>query len=165
MNAPKGIETFKYESANDLSAQLEKTITGLKDRGDVTIIMAAAPADYRPQTFSDKKLPKSKGEGMSLELAPNADIIKGIAERRKEYPNLKKIVAFAANDSKDLMEKASEKLKEKKVDFIVANDVFSSVNQEMTELFLIDRNGLRGSSKRVTKKAAASWLIGELFSI
>ena len=163
--APKGMHAVSYESASDLESILKDTLKELKDSKEITVIMAAAPADYRPKEVNDKKLPKSKQDGVTLNLVVNPDIIKGVAERRSEHPNLKTIVAFAANDSDGLIKRAVEKLIYKKVDFIVANDVLNSVNQDRTELFLIDKQGLRGSSTRLTKTAAAKWLVHELFEL
>lgn len=163
VDVPNGITTKRFQSTGDLHLLLENSIKELQHESDLSVIMAAAPADYRPKEYSNRKLPKE--EELSLRLTSNPDIIKDISLKRDQFPNLKRIVAFAADDSENLIERASKKLSEKRVDFIVANDILGSVNQDTTELFLLDKIGVRGSSKRVTKKAAASWLIEELFLI
>lgn len=162
---PTGVEVINFESASDLNSCLHETISKLGDAKEVTLVMAAAPADFRPENQSQVKLPKASQDNSSIKLTLNPDIIKGVAERRAEYPNLKNIVAFSATDSDGLIEKAREKLSQKGADFIVANVVSTSVNQEMTELFLIDKNGLLGSSSRVEKKVAAKWLLQEVLGI
>lgn len=165
VSVPDGVDVSYFESAEDLNKLLNQVILDLKEVKDITLIMTAAPADFRPENVSDAKLPKNSDKHSSIKLTLNPDIIKAIAERRSEFGNLTNIVAFSATDEDGLFEKATKKLNEKKVDFVVANVISTSVNQELTELFLIDRQGLRGSSNRVPKRAAAKWLLQEIFGI
>jgi phosphopantothenoylcysteine decarboxylase/phosphopantothenate--cysteine ligase len=165
VNIPHEMEFVQYESAVELDECLQLEISKSDPYSSITLVMAAAPADFRPASVSDEKLPHSKDKGINLELIPNPDILKGIAARRKNFPQLEKIVAFAANDKDGLIERASQKLKNKNADYIVANDVKLSANQETTELFLLDKTGLLGSSTKVSKQLAAKWLVKELFQL
>jgi len=82
------------------------------------VIMAAAVADFRPQNVLDEKITKRKNGSYLLQMEKNPDILKELGEKRRNHI----LVGFAAETS-ELMENAEAKLKEKKLDLIVANDV------------------------------------------
>ena len=88
-----------------------------KDEYDL-IIMAAAPADYRPKKPFDGKL---KGETLSLELIKNPDIAATVGH--SDYKG--RLIVFAA-ECNDLDTYAREKLVAKNADMLVANDVSRS---------------------------------------
>jgi len=98
------------------------------------IIKAAAVADFKCSTENCNKI-KKKGDDtiMILELTKNPDII-GELGMIKEHRIL---VGFAA-ETENILENASEKLKKKRLDLIIANDVgksgigFGSDNNEVT---------------------------------
>jgi phosphopantothenoylcysteine decarboxylase/phosphopantothenate--cysteine ligase len=80
------------------------------------IIMAAAPADFRPAAAADHKLKKADGEdNLRIELTKNPDIIASL-------PHGGVRVGFAA-ETRNLAEYAKMKLPSKRLHFIVANDV------------------------------------------
>jgi len=81
------------------------------------VIMAAAVADFRPQNTLQEKIKKTNGTYI-LKLEKNPDILKELGEKKGEHI----LVGFAAETS-ELMENAGQKLKEKNLDIIVANDV------------------------------------------
>jgi len=78
------------------------------------LIMAAAPADFRPATAASQKI-KRTGESISVELTPNPDIIAGLSG-----PFIK--VGFAA-ETEDVLVHAHQKIAKKGLDLIAANDV------------------------------------------
>jgi phosphopantothenoylcysteine decarboxylase/phosphopantothenate--cysteine ligase len=81
------------------------------------VVMAAAVADFRPKAVSDEKLKKHDGVP-EIVLEPTPDILRALAERRtRQY-----LVGFAAETSR-LREHASDKLRAKQLDLLVANDV------------------------------------------
>jgi phosphopantothenoylcysteine decarboxylase/phosphopantothenate--cysteine ligase len=86
------------------------------------IVMAAAVADYQPEERSAGKIVKGPG-GMVVTLKRTPDILAALgawrAERGGQSPAL---VGFAA-ETGDPVPRAREKLRAKRVDFIVANDV------------------------------------------
>ncbi|HEY2982246.1 MAG TPA: phosphopantothenoylcysteine decarboxylase, partial [Anaerolineales bacterium] len=85
------------------------------------LVMAAAPADFRPKNVAGNKLKKRDGiPQIELEAAP--DILKTVADLRSRVQRPRVVVGFAA-ESRDLLENAAEKLKSKQLDFIAANDV------------------------------------------
>jgi phosphopantothenoylcysteine decarboxylase / phosphopantothenate---cysteine ligase len=97
------------------------------------LIMAAAPADFRPANPAGQKLKKSRGvPEIQLELAP--DILAHISQLKaqKGYPRL--LVGFAA-ETENLLENAAAKLRGKKLNLLVANDVSASDSG-----FVVDTN-------------------------
>ena len=112
--APEGVRIVKLESARDL---LEAMTAEAPDH-DV-IIQAAAVADYRPEICQDTKIKKKSGQAMTLTLVENPDVAQAVAKIRRKGQIL---VGFAA-ETDHVTEHATEKLKKKKLDMIVANDV------------------------------------------
>ena len=84
------------------------------------IIKAAAVSDYRPKSTSNQKV-KKLDVHTSLELERNPDILGEIGSLKGD----RVLVGFAA-ETEDLIANAREKLKEKHLDLIVANDVSRS---------------------------------------
>lgn len=85
------------------------------------LVMAAAVADFRPKHVAADKMKKRDGiPQIELEAAP--DVLKAVAGLRSKKQMPKVVVGFAA-ESRDLLDNASEKLKSKNLDLIVANDI------------------------------------------
>jgi len=83
------------------------------------LIMAAAVADYtlaRPAKTKIKKTDKS----LTIRLKPTADILKWAGEHKRVKSKRQIVVGFALED-KALRKRAEQKLKDKKLDMIVAN--------------------------------------------
>ncbi|MFS0894444.1 bifunctional phosphopantothenoylcysteine decarboxylase/phosphopantothenate--cysteine ligase CoaBC [Microbacterium sp. 179-I 3D3 NHS] len=87
------------------------------------VVMAAAVADYRPVTTSDRKLTKDVGGLAGIELIENPDIVAALARGRRPGQI---IVAFAAEtpeDQAEMLERARGKRERKGVDLLVVNEV------------------------------------------
>ncbi len=85
------------------------------------LIMAAAVADFRPAQIAGDKIKKRDGIPQ-IKLEATEDILATVANLRSELKHLQAVIGFAA-ESRALLENASEKLKSKKLDFIIANDI------------------------------------------
>lgn len=85
------------------------------------LIMAAAPADFRPARKAGDKIKKEKGLPV-IEMQPTIDILQAVAEQRGKSGWPKRVIGFAA-ESRDLLDNAAAKLKRKRLDMIVANDI------------------------------------------
>ncbi len=116
LKAPVGAALLPVCSAEEmLNAVLEETANA-----DV-LLMAAAVADFRPKQTAQKKLKKREGiPQIKLEAAP--DILGRLASPNSGASRPRVTVGFAA-ESRDLLKNASEKLHEKKLDFIAANNI------------------------------------------
>lgn len=115
LEPPYGIETVPVVSAEDTRREVLNRLRGV----DV-LLMAAAVADYRPVRTAPHKIRKSEGS-LVLELERTADVLAAVAARRRR-PLL---VGFAA-ETENVVERARHKLREKKLDLVVANDVSRS---------------------------------------
>ena len=82
------------------------------------IIKAAAVADFRPVERDEQKTKKGDTESFSIKLQRNPDILAELGQRKGE----KLLIGFAA-ETEELIKHASEKLKKKNLDLIVANDI------------------------------------------
>lgn len=111
--APAGVTVVKGESALEM---MEAVLSRLPEQ-DV-IIKAAAVADYRPAEQAEHKIKKNEDE-MTMRLVKNPDIAQAVGERKKPSQLL---VGFAA-ETQHLETFAQEKLKKKRCDLLVANDV------------------------------------------
>jgi phosphopantothenoylcysteine decarboxylase / phosphopantothenate---cysteine ligase len=77
-------------------------------------------ADFAPAQAAEEKIKKSGRDGLTLSLAPTADILAGLGEHRLEEQTL---VGFAAEHGPEGMAEAEGKLAAKHVDALVVNDV------------------------------------------
>ncbi len=85
------------------------------------LLMAAAVADYRPQTAEPQKMKRQEGvPEVKLETTP--DILAEVVKQQKKNDHPRIIIGFAA-ESQDLLENARKKLDQKGLDLIVANDI------------------------------------------
>lgn len=111
LKPPTGAKVICVESA----AQMFKAVKAQFPKCDC-LIMAAAVSDYTPAKLSKTKLKKQAAK-LTLELKPTADILKW-AGRHKAGAQI--VVGFALED-RDLRVNAERKLREKRLDMIVAN--------------------------------------------
>ena len=112
---PIGVHAIHAERAEDMLRE----VLALLPKTDV-LISAAAIADFRPVTTHKQKLKKGVGEEIRLERTP--DVLKAVAEKRRELGMPKLVVGFAA-ETTDLIANAHAKMEKKNLDMIVVNDV------------------------------------------
>jgi phosphopantothenoylcysteine decarboxylase/phosphopantothenate--cysteine ligase len=103
----------------ETSAELEAAVTAEFPAADV-LLMAAAPADFRPAAPVDDKIAKTGRAGLTVELEPTADILATVAAGRRPGQTL---VGFAAEHGELAVERGREKLERKGLDAVVVNDV------------------------------------------
>ena len=84
------------------------------------MVMAAAPADFRPATYAPGKIKKSDdGVAPTIELVTNPDIAAELGQRKRPEQVL---VVFAA-ETGDAEANGRAKLARKRADLIVVNEV------------------------------------------
>ncbi|MBL4806920.1 MAG: bifunctional phosphopantothenoylcysteine decarboxylase/phosphopantothenate--cysteine ligase CoaBC [Rhodobacteraceae bacterium] len=84
-------------------------------------IFAAAVADWRVKDAVDSKIKKTgKGDLPEFDLVENPDILKSVAQRTENRPEL--VIGFAA-ETDNVLENATAKRLRKGCDWILANDV------------------------------------------
>jgi phosphopantothenoylcysteine decarboxylase/phosphopantothenate--cysteine ligase len=112
---PAGVTLIRVGTTEELR---KATLEAAADAD--AVIMAAAPADFRPAEYAASKIKKSKtGEAPMLRLVTNPDIAAELGERKRPGQVL---VAFAA-ETDQAVRNAKGKLTRKKADLIVVNEV------------------------------------------
>jgi len=116
--------------------ELEAAVTAAAPDSDV-VIMAAAVADYRPESVAQSKIKKeTQGDTLQLNLVKNPDILAGLAASREPGQT---IIGFAAETEQDrdaLVELGRAKIARKGADYLVLNRV------GWTEGFATDGNAV-----------------------
>jgi phosphopantothenoylcysteine decarboxylase/phosphopantothenate--cysteine ligase len=117
---PAGVKVVRVET----TAQLRQEVVGAAASADA-VVMAAAPADFRPVAVSGAKIKKSAdGSVPTIDLAQNPDILREISTDRARAGAV--IVGFAAetgDDTGSVLDLARAKLARKGCDLLVVNDV------------------------------------------
>jgi phosphopantothenoylcysteine decarboxylase / phosphopantothenate---cysteine ligase len=126
--APAGVRRIDVETSAQLAAAAEEEFPAAQ-----VLLMAAAPADFRPGECAPGKLQRSGSLELSLE--PTEDILASLTAERSQGQT---IVGFAAEHGGEAVERARGKLRRKGADMIVLNDVsdprigFDSTENEVT---------------------------------
>ncbi len=110
---PPGVKVIFVETAEEMAREMLSRASWAE-----VIIMAAAVADYRPLKISKSKIKKERQE-MEIRLSKTKDIL---AELGKNKRPGQIVIGFAA-ETENLLPRASQKLKQKAIDIIVANRV------------------------------------------
>ena len=151
---PTGVDVIKVGTAQEMRQAVEN-VTSQAD----ALIMAAAVADYRPKSTAKEKIKKGDA-ALTLEMECTPDIL-GIVKG-----NFIK-VGFAAESSK-LVENAREKLKQKGLDFIVANDITDSdsgFDVDTNRVTIIDREGRIDSLPLMSKREVAERVLDRVAAL
>jgi phosphopantothenoylcysteine decarboxylase / phosphopantothenate---cysteine ligase len=148
---PAGVEVVPAPTAADMRREMLA-------RGDADVVlMAAAVADYRPSKPEEGKRPKD-GEMWSLDLEPTEDVL---AELGSMPSNGRVLVGFAADSGERGLERAREKLANKRGNLFVYNDVSQSgigFEAEENELVLVSARGERRIGRRSKEECAVAIL-------
>ncbi|MFH1775429.1 MAG: bifunctional phosphopantothenoylcysteine decarboxylase/phosphopantothenate--cysteine ligase CoaBC [Chloroflexota bacterium] len=145
---PAGVKVVRVETA----AQMEAAVTGKVARADV-LIMAAAVADYQAKKIAGAKIKKAAPD-LTLELVRTPDILAGV---KGDFLR----VGFAA-ESQDVVAGARRKLKRKRLDLIVANDITdaeSGFDVDTNRVTIIGRDGNEESLPLLSKREVAERIL------
>jgi phosphopantothenoylcysteine decarboxylase/phosphopantothenate--cysteine ligase len=120
---PARAHVARAETAAEMQAALRALTPPEGPRFDV-LVMAAAVADFRPRSPSEKKIGRSAG--LTVEMDPTPDLLAETAGRvrtgiRASGTRRPVLVGFAAETGS--FERVADKLRSKGVDLLVANDV------------------------------------------
>ncbi len=122
LQAPPGVECINIESAEELHDAVHRHI------GEVDVFIgAAAVSDYRPAKIEPNKIKKMRTE-LHIDLVRSPDILASVAD----LTDRPFTVGFAAETEK-LREHALQKLEQKKLDMIIANQVGRGVGFDRDE--------------------------------
>ncbi|GAB4235042.1 MAG: bifunctional phosphopantothenoylcysteine decarboxylase/phosphopantothenate--cysteine ligase CoaBC [Deltaproteobacteria bacterium] len=109
---PPFLKTVRVRSAREMM----NAVSAASETADA-VVMAAAVADFRPESASPQKIRKDRFD-RTIPLAPTDDILASLGRAKGN----RVLVGFAA-ETNDLAGNALEKLERKNLDAIVANDV------------------------------------------
>jgi phosphopantothenoylcysteine decarboxylase/phosphopantothenate--cysteine ligase len=151
---PAGVKVVKVET----TAQLQEHVLESSAAADA-VVMAAAPADFRPLDVSGTKIKKSDdGSTPQIRLTQNPDILAGLASER---PNDHIVVVGFAAETGDaagsVMDHARAKLARKGCDLLVVNDVGGGAvfGSEDNEAVVLAQDGSAVSVPLGSKSALA----------
>ena len=153
VRAPVGVDVIEAPTAEDVARE---TLA----RGDADVVlMAAAVADYRPKEPDEEKRAKD-GAPWTVTLEPTRDVLLELG-RGRDSRTRSVLVGFAADRGERGLERAREKLANKRADLIVFNDVarddvgFDALDNEVV---LVSAEGERRIEKAPKERVAAAIL-------
>lgn len=149
--ALKSVKLVKVESGAEMYEACLKEF----DTSHIAVCSAAV-ADYKPKTVSDSKIKKKDAE-LILDLIKTTDILSELGKLKKNQC----LVGFAL-ETNDLLNYATQKLKNKNLDIIVAN---SAVEQgsgfaiDTNKVTIIDKHNKITNFELKTKQEVASDIV------
>ncbi|NHC22049.1 bifunctional phosphopantothenoylcysteine decarboxylase/phosphopantothenate--cysteine ligase CoaBC [Nocardioides sp. IC4_145] len=151
---PAGVKVVRVETI----AQLRDVVVPAAASADA-VVMAAAPADFRPATYSDAKMKKAAdGSAPAIELVQNPDVLHEISTTRPRPDTV--VVGFAAetgDDTGSVLDLARAKLARKGCDLLVVNDVSGGAvfGSPENEAVILGADGTATDVPRGSKSALA----------
>ena len=155
LNKPAGIEIVEVKTTEDMLNAVQAAMK----KADA-LIMAAAPADFRPARAAGSKIKRQNMESLTLELEKTPDIlasVKGSFVR----------VGFAA-ESDHVVENAVDKIRRKGLDLIVANDITEKgcgFGTDTNRVTIIDGSGKADALPMLTKPQVADRLLDRIATL
>ncbi|MGQ9778631.1 MAG: bifunctional phosphopantothenoylcysteine decarboxylase/phosphopantothenate--cysteine ligase CoaBC [Bacillota bacterium] len=150
---PPGVEVVRVESTAEMAAAVMARL----DEATV-VVMAGAPADFRPAEVAGQKIKRGRTERLTVELIPTEDIAAAVGKRKRPGQIL---VIFAA-ETEDLLANARQKLVAKGADLVVANDVTepgSGFGAETNRVHLLTPSAVQ--SLPLLPKEEVAWAIAD----
>jgi len=151
LKTPKGVRRVDVVSAKDMMRE-----TALAAADADVLVATAAVADWRPARCAKAKLKKHEMEPV-VRLVRNPDVLKSVKCPVK--------VGFAAETGGDIVAEARRKCREKRLAFVVANDVTEKGAGFGTDTNRVTFVRNDGSVKRLplmTKRAIAARIVSEV---
>jgi phosphopantothenoylcysteine decarboxylase/phosphopantothenate--cysteine ligase len=151
LRPPHGARLIEVTTSDEMFDAVHHHLDGI----DI-VVMSAAVADFKPANYIAKKIKKCHGLE-TIPLTPTRDILSSLAQTRKKIT----IVGFAA-ETDSLRENALKKLREKKCDLIIGNDVSrmdTGLESDDNELTLFYKCGNVCSLPREKKTLLAKKLV------
>lgn len=149
---PVGITVRRVESTQ----QMEDAVRSELPQADV-LVMAAAPADFRPTSPTDGKRPRVDG-ALAIPMEPTGDVLDATRGARKPGSTM---VGFAL-ETGDALAKGRAKLERKGLDLIVVNDALepgAGFEKDTNRVALLGRDGSRQILPLQSKREVAEAIL------
>ncbi|MFH1453282.1 MAG: bifunctional phosphopantothenoylcysteine decarboxylase/phosphopantothenate--cysteine ligase CoaBC [Armatimonadota bacterium] len=156
LKTPKNTRLINVESADQMLKSVNKYFPGT----DI-FISCAAVCDYKPEKKQSQKIKKNR-DCITLDLTKNTDILKEASKKK----NGALIAGFAA-ESENIIKNAKQKLKEKNLDIIIANDISrknSGFESDFNKITVITKNGKVKKFNKMLKKDCAKIIMEEIYA-
>lgn len=148
LEPPKNVKIINIKTNEEMKKEILQNFKW----ADI-VIKSAAVADYKPKEYSKEKIKKGEDD-LNICLTRDNDILKFLGEIKTHQV----LVGFAA-ESNNVLENAERKLKNKNLDFIVANDITSSdtgFGSEDNKVVILSKNNEKLELEKMSKKEVAS---------
>lgn len=148
---PARIKTTRVETTDEMAAAVEARFHGTD-----YLIMAAAPADYKPAKSFSQKIKKGDS-GMTVELSPTTDILKKVSTLRNE----KQVIVGFSLETENELENAKRKLHEKRLDYIIVNNPLEAgagFDTDTNRVTIIAGDGHVTPLEKEAKGLVARWI-------
>jgi len=148
LRAPLGVKLHKVESAREML----KACRSVWQDCDALYAVAAV-SDYRVAQTAPHKLKRHEGEGQSLQLTANPDIVRTLAARKAG----RLVVGFAL-ESRNGESEALRKMQAKNLDYVALNSP-DAQGAERSSLLLLGQDGSRRELGPAKKASLANSLV------
>ncbi len=151
----------RYVEVHTAEQMKDAVLDACKDAD--ALIMAAAVADFKVEKISTQKLKKRDGIP-EINLTSAVDVLAEVANNRSSLTKLKVVAGFAA-ESQNLLDNAVQKLKNKNLNFIAANDITSEnagFAADTNLITLLFADGTQEKLPLLSKEDAADIIIDRL---
>jgi phosphopantothenoylcysteine decarboxylase/phosphopantothenate--cysteine ligase len=151
---PGAVSAVRVETAEEMRGVVVQRFAEVD-----AVVMAAAVADFRPASATDRKIKKEQGLS-SIELEPTADILRELATLRSGQI----LVGFAA-ETNDLEVAGRAKLEAKELDLIIVNEVGregTGFGSETNDAMMLSRAGDDEPLRTWTKSGLAAAICDRL---
>ncbi len=161
---PAGVKVVRVET----TAEMRDAVLAVAPDADA-VVMAAAPADFRPRSVSDSKIKKADdGSVPVVELEQNPDILAEISRNRPGPGTV--VVGFAAETGDahaSVLDHARAKLARKGCDLLVVNDVSGGkvFGEADNEAVVLRADGTAGPVPRGSKTALSNVVWDQVLSL
>ena len=155
---PSGVRFISIKSASDMRREILKEVK----KADV-IIMTAAVSDFTPENYSEKKIKKEDTEGITVKFKKNPDILSEITSKLRNPQSAIRnpiIVGFAL-ETDGIIKNAKKKLREKNLDFIVANSI-NGFGSNQNKVTIIDKKGNLYDIPQMSKDGVAEIILDKI---
>ncbi|VYT76193.1 bifunctional phosphopantothenoylcysteine decarboxylase/phosphopantothenate--cysteine ligase CoaBC [Clostridium tertium] len=148
LKPPSGVKIINITTNEEMKNAIFENF----ENSDI-VIKSAAVADYKIKNYSNEKIKKGEGD-LVLTFVRDNDILKLLGEKKKNQI----LVGFAA-ESNNILENAKRKLKNKNLDYIVANDITSSdtgFGSDDNKVVIFTKDGEEINLDKMSKRKVAS---------